>query len=82
MAGAPGGLGGADVVEARGVAGFLQAHVEVEQVDEDLHVALRLHVAAHDAEAHHGPSVFGEHRGDDGVERPLAGGVASWGGRA
>ena len=34
---------------------------------------LRLHVAAHDAEAHQRPPVLGEEGGDDGVERPLAG---------
>ena len=43
---------GTRVVEARRVAGLLQVHAEVDEVDDDLHVALRLHVAAHHAEAH------------------------------
>jgi hypothetical protein len=39
------------VPEAGGVAGLLEAEAEVDEVDEDLHVALGLHGAAHDAEA-------------------------------
>src|SRR4051812_17558238 len=65
----------ADVVCARRIAGFLETHVEVEQVNENLHVALRLHVAAHDAEAHHGFTVLGDESRDDRVERALAGRV-------
>jgi hypothetical protein len=37
-----------------------------------LQVALRLHVAAHHAEAHLRLAVAGQEAGDDGVERPLA----------
>ena len=70
-----GGFGRTDVVNPRCVARLLQAHVEVEQVHENLHVALRLHVAAHDAEAHHRAAVLGDQRGNDRVERPLPGGV-------
>lgn len=47
-------IAGAGVVDARCVAGFLQAHIEVEEVHEDLHVALRLEVAAHRVCAHTG----------------------------
>ncbi len=39
---------------------------------EGLQVALRLHVAAHHAEAHLRPAVFGEEGRDDGVKRTLA----------
>jgi hypothetical protein len=47
-----------------------------------LGVALRLHRAAHHAEAHHGAAVPGHERGDDGVERPLARGGGNVGGGA
>ena len=40
------------MVEADRVAGLLQVHPEVDQVHEHLRVALRLHVAAHQAEGH------------------------------
>jgi hypothetical protein len=42
------------VVKAGCVAGFLDVHSEVDDVGEHLHVALRLHVAAHHAEAEPG----------------------------
>src|SRR4051794_10935842 len=65
----------ADVIETRGVAGFLQSHAEVEEVHKNLDMALRLHIAAHHAEAHHGLTVFGNKCGNDRVERALAGGI-------
>ena len=43
--------GAADVLDAGGVAGRLHVHAEVDQVHQHLHVPLRLHVAAHHAEA-------------------------------
>jgi len=63
------------VVESRRVAGFLQAHLEIEKIDENLHMALRLHIASHHAEAHHGPPFLGEECRNDRMKRPLAGGV-------
>jgi hypothetical protein len=67
----------AQVAEARRVEGLLQVHPEHEQVQQDLHVALRLHVAAHDAVAHERLLAAGRglrHKGgDDRVERTLAG---------
>ena len=66
------------MVYTGGVAGFLEAHVEIEQIDENLHVPLRLKVAAHHAEAHHRLAVFGDEGGNDCVERSFAGGVGVW----
>ena len=57
---------------ARRIAGFLQVHAEVDEVHDDLHVTLRLHAAAHDAERQPGLAVLGDEGGNDGVERPLA----------
>jgi hypothetical protein len=64
------------VQDARRVAGFLQVHAEVDQVDHDLHVALRLHRAAHHAEAEPRLAVFRHEGGNDRVERALARRVA------
>ena len=50
-AGRAGRRRGADVLDARRFAGLLHVHAEVDQVHQHLHVPLRLHVAAHDAEA-------------------------------
>src|SRR5579872_2742518 len=44
-------LGAADVVPARRIARFLHVHAEVDDVSEHLHVSLRLHVTAHQAES-------------------------------
>ena len=57
---------------ARGVAGGLQVQVVVDEVDDDLHVALRLHVAAHHAEREPGLAVAQREGGDDGLERAPA----------
>ena len=57
---------------ARRVAAGLRILVVVDQAHHHLHVPLRLHVAAHDAEAHHGLAVAREEAGNDGVERALA----------
>ncbi len=69
------GLGAAFVVPAGAVAGGLDVEAVVDAVDDDLRLALRLHVAAHDAEGHPGLAVFGGEAGDDGLEGALAGGV-------
>ena len=70
------GLGGPVVLDARRVTGLLQVHAEVEHVDQDLHVTLRLHRAAHHAEAQPRLAVLRGERGNDGVERTLARRVA------
>ena len=41
---------------------------KVDHVHQDLHVALRLHVASHHAETKPRLAVFGDHRGNDGVK--------------
>ena len=43
---------------ARAVAGGLNVEAVVDAIDDDLRLALRLHVAAHDAEGHPGLAVF------------------------
>ena len=63
------------MVPAGAVAGGLDVEAVVDAVDDDLRLALRLHVAAHDAEGHPGLAVFGGEAGDDGLEGALAGGV-------
>ena len=67
-----GRLGVSFDAKARRVAGLLQVHPEVDHVHEDLHVALRLHVSAHDTEAHERRAVLGDEGGNDGVEGTLA----------
>jgi hypothetical protein len=58
------------------VAGLLDAHAEVHDVHDDLHVALGLELPAHDPEAQEGLAAPGDEAGDDGVEGALAGRVA------
>ncbi len=60
------------MTKARGVAGFLHVEAEIDHVDDDLHMALRLHVAAHDAEAHERLAVFHDESRNDGLKRPFA----------
>jgi hypothetical protein len=64
------------VLPARGVAGVLNAHAEVDQIAQDLHLALGLHCAAHDAERQPRLAVAGDEARDDGVHRAFAGRVA------
>jgi hypothetical protein len=52
------GLRGAFVMPARAVAGGLHVEPVVDAVDDDLRLALRLHVAAHDAEGEPGHAVL------------------------
>ena len=61
------------MVPARAVAGGLDVEAVVDAVDDDLRLALRLHVAAHDAEGHPGLAVLGGEAGNDGLEGALAG---------
>ena len=63
------------MVPAGAVAGGLDVEAVVDAVDDDLCLALRLHVAAHDAEGHPGLTVLAGEAGDDGLEGALAGGV-------
>ena len=59
------------MVDARRFARFLDVHPEIDEIHHDLRVALRLVVAAHDAERHPGPPVFHDERGDQRVQRAL-----------
>ena len=60
------------MTHARCIACFLKVHVEIDQIDENLRMRLRLHGAAHDAEAEPRLAVFRNERRNDGVEGPLA----------
>ena len=60
------------MLPARGVAGFLHIHAEIDLVDEHLHVALRLHRAAHEAEGFPRRAVLQHEAGDNRLERALA----------
>ena len=58
---------------ARGIAGFLQIHPEIHEVDDDLDMALGLHVAAHQPKGGVRNPVPSHKGGNDGVKRPLSG---------
>src|SRR4051812_27509565 len=58
---------------AGGVEALLGVHGVVYRVDDHLHVALGLHVTAHDAEGPDGLALPCEESGDDGVVGALAG---------
>ncbi len=47
-------LAAANMFPTRGIARLLKPHVEIDEVQDDLHMALRLHAAAHQAEAQPG----------------------------
>jgi len=57
---------------ARSVKRLLRVHAVTQGVQNHLHVALRLHEAAHHAERPHRRAVTGQEAGDDGVVGPLA----------
>ena len=61
----------AAVAHARGLAGVLDVHAEVDEVHHHLRVRLRLIVAAHHAERHPRLAVLQDHRGHERVQRPL-----------
>ena len=63
------------MIEARRVTGGLHVHPEVDDIHQHLHMPLRLHRAAHQAEAHKWLSILHDKRGDDGVKRSLARGI-------
>ena len=68
------------MMNSRCVAGFLQPHLEIKQVDDDLCVALWLHAASHQAETDEGFSIPGDEGRNDGVEWELSGFRKNWGG--
>ena len=61
------------MADARAVSSHLDVHLEVDQVDEDLYVALGLHVASHYSEREPRLAVFRDKRGDDRVKRAFVG---------
>jgi len=58
------------------VLGLLDVQAVLQEAREEVHVAVGLVVAAHDAVGHDHAAVAGDHAGDDGVERALARGDA------
>ena len=64
--------------ESRCLARLLDVHAEVDQVQEHLHVPLRLHVAAHDAKRQPRTSVLHDHRRHERMKWPLAGCEEVW----
>ena len=60
--------------EARPVEGFLRVQTEVDQVRDEVQVALGLDRPSHRAEGHPRLAAAQQHARDDGVEGPLAGG--------
>ncbi len=65
-------LRAAEMTPARGVAGFLDVHAEIDDVGQNLDMALRLHVAAHQPEGQERLAVLQDEAGDDGLERAFA----------
>ena len=63
--------GASAVFDAGLVASLLDVHVKVDQIDENLHVPLGLHVSSHHAETKPGLAVPGHHGRNDRVKRPL-----------
>src|SRR5437867_3268244 len=63
----------ADMFHARRFAGHLHVHPVVDDVYERLHLALGLHIPAHDAEAEPGLTTLSHEAWDDGVERAAMG---------
>jgi hypothetical protein len=61
-----------EVSEARLLARPLNVHPEINDVEQNLDVPLRLHVAAHHAEREPGLAVFEDHRGNDRVKGAFA----------
>src|ERR1700722_1989351 len=59
--------------EPRAIAGRLQIGAMVDQVEQHLHVALRLLRAAHEAEGGERAAVLHDESRQQGVERPFAG---------
>ena len=60
------------MLPARGVAGFLHIHSEIDHVRQDLDVTLRLHAAAHHAECVPWLPILHDKTWNDGVKWSLA----------
>ncbi len=68
------GGGGRSVVSASNrFTGELHVHLMIDDVDENLHLALRLHVTPHHPETQPRLAIFGHHGRDDGVKGTLVG---------
>ena len=63
-----GGGRAAEVAEPGRVACFLHVHAEVNHVDQDLNLSLRLHIASHHTKTEPGSALFGHQRRDNRVE--------------
>src|SRR5256885_808502 len=61
-----------DVAKARLLARLLHIHAEINQVEQDLHMPLRLHIAAHHSEREPRLTIAENHRGHERVEWALA----------
>ena len=61
--------------ESSRVARFLKVHSKIGDVNQNLHVTLRLHTASHQSVAHERFSIFEQKSGNDGVERSFARGI-------
>ena len=59
------------MTEPKCVPGLLRVHAKIDQVDENLHLALWLLVAAHHTEREDGPTILRYEPGDDCIERPF-----------
>ena len=61
---------------SRGIPSLLEVHAEIDHVDQDLYMSLRLHVPAHYTKTHIGSSIPCHKGRNDGMERPLSRGIA------
>ena len=50
------------------ITGLLDIHSEVQKIDQNLNMALRLHISSHDSERKEWLIVFGDHGRNNGVE--------------
>ena len=57
------------------VPGFLQIHPEINQIDQNLHVTLRLHGTTHHPETQPGLTILGYKGGNNGVKGAFVRGV-------
>ena len=61
------------MVDARRLAGFLNVHSEINQIDQHLRMALGLVITAHHAERHPRLAILHHERWNQRVQRPLMG---------
>src|SRR2546423_11965372 len=64
------------MLNAGGVAGFLQVHPEIDEIKNDLDMSLRLHLSAHHAKADEWLAIFCDERRNDRVKGSLVRRVA------